>query len=53
MVSNLLRYDGTDAVLDQIARFDGRGVDLCMVSIPSPHNPDDVHQLANVLASYK
>lgn len=53
MVSNLLRYDGTDAVLDQIARFDGRGVDLCMVSIPSPHNPDDVHQLANVLASYE
>ena len=52
-VSNLLRFDGTDGVLEQIAAFDVRGVDLCLVSIPSPHNPDDVHLLADVLAAYR
>lgn len=52
-VSNLLRFDGTDAVLEQIRNFDGRGVDLCMVSVPSPHNPDDVAHLAEVLGSYR
>lgn len=53
IVSNLLRYDGTDAVLQQIERFDAHGVDLCLVSLPSPHDPDDVHRLAEVLAAYR
>ncbi len=48
-VSNLLRYDRTDKVLTDIAQFDSYGVDLCLVSIPSPHQPDDVIALAELL----
>ncbi len=50
-VSNLVRYDGTDAVLEQIERFEGLGVDLLLVSVPSPHNPDDVARLGELLAT--
>jgi F420-dependent oxidoreductase-like protein len=51
-VSNLLRYDRTDKVLAEIAEFESFGVDLCLVSVPSPHNPDDVAALASLLATY-
>ena len=50
-VSNLIRYDGTDAVLEQIERFEGLGVDLLLMSVPSPHNPDDVARLGELLAT--
>jgi F420-dependent oxidoreductase-like protein len=51
-VSNLLRYDRTDKVLGEIAEFESFGVHLCLVSIPSPHDPDDVVGLAELLSSY-
>jgi F420-dependent oxidoreductase-like protein len=50
-VSNLLRYDRTDKVLAEVAQFASYGVDLCLVSVPSPHDPDDVVALAELLAS--
>ena len=50
-VSNLLRYDGTDAVLADIERFSELGVTLCLVSLPSPHDPDDVGRLATLLST--
>jgi F420-dependent oxidoreductase-like protein len=50
-ISNLLRYDRTDQVLSEIGRFEELGLDLCLVSIPSPHDPDDVAALAALLAS--
>jgi F420-dependent oxidoreductase-like protein len=52
-VSNLLRSDGTDAVLAQIDQFASLGVNLFLVSVPSPHNPDDVANLGQLLASIK
>lgn len=50
-VSNLVRYDGTDGVLEQIDRFGALGVDLLVVAVPSPHDPDDVSRLGELLAS--
>jgi F420-dependent oxidoreductase-like protein len=50
-VSNLIRYDGTDAVLSQIDRFTALGVNLLLVSVPSPHDPDDVARLGDLLAT--
>ena len=49
-ISNLLRYDGTDAILSQLHEFAALGVDLFLVSIPSPHDPEDVVRLADLLA---
>lgn len=51
VVSNLLRYDRTDRVLDEVDLFASYGVDLCLVSIPSPHSADDVLALADLLAT--
>jgi F420-dependent oxidoreductase-like protein len=51
-VSNLLRYDRTDSVMAQIGQFEALGVELCLVSVPSPHEPDDVAALAELLATY-
>ncbi len=50
-VSNLLIYDGTEAVLEQVDTFRSLGVDLFLVSMPAPHDPDDVGRLAGMLAT--
>jgi F420-dependent oxidoreductase-like protein len=52
LISNLLRYTGNDSVLDEVKRFEDLGVGLCLVSIPAPHNPDDVTKLADLLETY-
>lgn len=51
VVSNLLRYDRTDKVLGEIDQFASYGVDLCLIAIPSPHSPDDVSALGDLLTS--
>jgi alkanesulfonate monooxygenase SsuD/methylene tetrahydromethanopterin reductase-like flavin-dependent oxidoreductase (luciferase family) len=51
MISNLLRYDRTDAVLAEVARFEALGLDLAMIAVPSPHDPDDVAAVAELLAT--
>jgi F420-dependent oxidoreductase-like protein len=48
-VSNLLRYDRTDRVVGEVAQFAALGATLCLVSIPAPHDPDDVAALAALL----
>jgi alkanesulfonate monooxygenase SsuD/methylene tetrahydromethanopterin reductase-like flavin-dependent oxidoreductase (luciferase family) len=52
LISNLLRYNGSAAVLDEVRQFEQLGVGLCLVSTPSPHNPDDVANLADLLETY-
>jgi F420-dependent oxidoreductase-like protein len=51
LVSNLLRWDRTDAILPQLDTFERLGVGLAIVSVPSPQDPDDVAALAELLSS--
>ena len=51
LVSNLLRWDRTEAILGQVEEFEKLGVGLCIVSVPSPFDPNDVEALAILLSS--
>ncbi len=50
-VSNLIRYDGTDTILAQVDTFQALGVDLFIVGVPYPHDPDDIGRLGELLGT--